>query len=399
MAPRWFCNLAGSELGPLSPSQLKKLAATGRLRKDDFVRKGTDGEWVRAGRVKGLFKIQDGQANSEEPASEPASESATLPVVDTSKAEKPATAAAPRPIPMRPNQGRGDSVSGSPTIAQWRLEKDRAARRRTMYLLAGFVAIVSVGVFVVLYRPTSTSQRNVSRSAEGASPQAADSGLDLDLDLDLASEMPEDDAAASMNGVDDAAKEVREQDRDAAENDPFAGAIDASTREAVALGAVRALVESVLLGPPRLERAPGRFARPSNSYLVVRLGLRSSDDAKRVEYNGWSNFQSVSLSDELGNKYPQKRFRGASVVGQVDRAGLYSDKPLTDVLVFERPVPRARRLRLELPGIAIGEGRFCGIFDSGRDDRGIDHRFRFAAGAASGGRQSRRDPRNSRQAV
>jgi hypothetical protein len=32
----------------------------------------------------------------------------------------------------------------------------------------------------------------------------------------------------------------------------------------------------------------------------------------------------------------------------------YSDKPVTDVLVFERPVPAAKVLFLELPGENVG---------------------------------------------
>lgn len=45
-----------NEFGPLTTSQLKKLAAAGRLSDQDEVRKGRSGEWVLAGTVAGVFE-------------------------------------------------------------------------------------------------------------------------------------------------------------------------------------------------------------------------------------------------------------------------------------------------------------------------------------------------------
>jgi hypothetical protein len=45
----------GAEFGPLSASQIKQIANVGHIRPDTLVRKGTDGKWVNAERVKGHF--------------------------------------------------------------------------------------------------------------------------------------------------------------------------------------------------------------------------------------------------------------------------------------------------------------------------------------------------------
>ncbi len=55
MATQWYCQLMGTELGPFTSQQLLDMARSHRLMPDDAVRKGADGAWVAAHRVKGLF--------------------------------------------------------------------------------------------------------------------------------------------------------------------------------------------------------------------------------------------------------------------------------------------------------------------------------------------------------
>ena len=50
----FFCKIGDTELGPFSPDQLKEMAASGDLGPKDFVRRGTDQEWVLARRMKAL---------------------------------------------------------------------------------------------------------------------------------------------------------------------------------------------------------------------------------------------------------------------------------------------------------------------------------------------------------
>jgi hypothetical protein len=55
MATQWYYKVMGEEFGPVSPSQLKQLALARQVLQDTLVRKGTEGDWVLAERVKGLF--------------------------------------------------------------------------------------------------------------------------------------------------------------------------------------------------------------------------------------------------------------------------------------------------------------------------------------------------------
>lgn len=56
MANQWYCRLMGTELGPFTSKQLLEMARSHQITPDDSVRKGPDGSWVGAHRVKGLFE-------------------------------------------------------------------------------------------------------------------------------------------------------------------------------------------------------------------------------------------------------------------------------------------------------------------------------------------------------
>lgn len=55
MATQWFCRIMGDESGPMTSSQLVDFARDGRLSRNDTVRQGPNGTWVRAETVGGLF--------------------------------------------------------------------------------------------------------------------------------------------------------------------------------------------------------------------------------------------------------------------------------------------------------------------------------------------------------
>ncbi len=54
----WFVSKSGKTHGPFSASQLKQLAAETKIGPETEVRLGTDGTWVTAKTVKGLFAAQ-----------------------------------------------------------------------------------------------------------------------------------------------------------------------------------------------------------------------------------------------------------------------------------------------------------------------------------------------------
>jgi hypothetical protein len=56
MSAEWFCNIMGDQWGPMSTSELVAVAKRGRLGRNDVVRRGASGTWVRAEVVEGLFE-------------------------------------------------------------------------------------------------------------------------------------------------------------------------------------------------------------------------------------------------------------------------------------------------------------------------------------------------------
>ena len=56
MANQWHYNLYGQQLGPISDSELRKLANDGTLKTEDLIWKEGMAEWRKAGSMKGLFQ-------------------------------------------------------------------------------------------------------------------------------------------------------------------------------------------------------------------------------------------------------------------------------------------------------------------------------------------------------
>lgn len=55
MASEWYYKIMGDVVGPKSTSELRECASNGEIQSDTWVRKGEMGEWVAAGKIKGLF--------------------------------------------------------------------------------------------------------------------------------------------------------------------------------------------------------------------------------------------------------------------------------------------------------------------------------------------------------
>lgn len=55
MSAEWYVIVQGIERGPLAAADLRKLAIAEVLRPGDRVKKGAEGRWVSADKVKGLF--------------------------------------------------------------------------------------------------------------------------------------------------------------------------------------------------------------------------------------------------------------------------------------------------------------------------------------------------------
>jgi hypothetical protein len=71
MAAQWYYQVMGEAVGPMSASELKHAAQTGKVMPESLVKKGADGDWVLAERVKGLFEQPEASTEEEgEPTGE-----------------------------------------------------------------------------------------------------------------------------------------------------------------------------------------------------------------------------------------------------------------------------------------------------------------------------------------
>jgi len=164
MASQWYYQIMGEEFGPVSPSELRQLAQTSTISADTLVRKGTDGDWVRAERVKGLWGPAKRSASSLGPK-EP-----SFPPKTANWTEESQVQSDPTPLPeMRTHKtghGTFDDVpaavgsDGGKTVqaAKWRGKKK-------VFLLGGVGAVaillgaILLGTGVVRLRPRTKVER------------------------------------------------------------------------------------------------------------------------------------------------------------------------------------------------------------------------------------------------
>ena len=58
MPNKWYVQITGEELGPLSDDDLRAMAFKRQLTPDDLVRKDASANWVPAAKVRGLFQLE-----------------------------------------------------------------------------------------------------------------------------------------------------------------------------------------------------------------------------------------------------------------------------------------------------------------------------------------------------
>jgi hypothetical protein len=119
---------------------------------------------------------------------------------------------------------------------------------------------------------------------------------------------------------------------------------------------VTVTIRSAEIGRPRLVLGSGRHARPKKEYLKLVLRLENTSDRKTREYTSWATRAGdVRLADDLQNRYRMKSFRGVRIEGQLKRESIGPKESIEDVLIFDKPVAKARSLRLRLPALAYGD--------------------------------------------
>lgn len=102
-----------------------------------------------------------------------------------------------------------------------------------------------------------------------------------------------------------------------------------------------------------------RELRLEEECAVFLVSMLNHSETKKIDVRSWGNESEMApgvatLSDEFGNQYARRTPpHGRWSAGDPD-GKLMGDTILTDVLVFEKPIPNAKELRMVLDGRNVG---------------------------------------------
>jgi len=215
--------------------------------------------------------------------------------------------------------------------------KKKKRDKNAIYLVAlVLLALALGGVTIAMLQSRSPAPKAKTASkpakmtpAEQPKPDVHIEGLDELAELAGGKEPAKEAVAASATGAAEPPAAVSA--------DPeWADAINGS----VARGTVKVKVIAV-------EKGPVRFRGGSEDCLALRLQFSNSHDTKMCSYS-WSRAQGVSLTDNFDNRYSLKSVKEKS-------GSIYPGSSLEEMLVFQKPVPKAAFLRLQFPAAAFDE--------------------------------------------
>jgi uncharacterized small protein (DUF1192 family) len=108
----------------------------------------------------------------------------------------------------------------------------------------------------------------------------------------------------------------------------------------------------------RITKERGASKDDAMTFLIAVFNL---DEAKKLNYSTWGadafklGGSSASLGDDIGNTYKRIHYGATELpFGRRDNESVYPGKAVTDVLVFEIPVAKAKVLTLTLPLENVG---------------------------------------------
>ena len=182
---QWFYQIMGETFGPVSPSELRQLAQASTISVDTLVRKGADGDWVRAERVKGLW------GPAKEPAPSRRREERSSPIETANRRDKSQVQPGPMPSSeMRTHEtGEGTFDDVQATVGSDRGKTVQAGKwrgKKKVCVLGGIVILVGT-VFVILNAAESFKKTRMDRFSEFADMVSAElpnvSEIDLVVDV------------------------------------------------------------------------------------------------------------------------------------------------------------------------------------------------------------------------
>ncbi|HEY1922245.1 MAG TPA: DUF308 domain-containing protein [Tepidisphaeraceae bacterium] len=135
--------------------------------------------------------------------------------------------------------------------------------------------------------------------------------------------------------------------------------------KAVRQGDVQVKMLSAQVGKVQIKNMfdPDTPSFSQDELLLIKLEIRNLGDTKKIEYRTWAGGEFslgdrdfATVSDNFENTYKRIGFGASSgPIGQIDGSeSVYPSKDITDVIVFEPPIAKAKYLNLELPATNFG---------------------------------------------
>ncbi|MBU4272172.1 MAG: DUF4339 domain-containing protein [Planctomycetes bacterium] len=394
MVAEWYCEIAGREVGPLSPQQLKAMAEKGRILPNDGVRRGAQGEWILAGRINGLLPrsvspppVAAGSSDpiDEQPRNGPQPPPAPPPVVRPKAAEVPDVGSIR--IVADPPQTNRDTVLP-------RVKRQRDQQAKMVGVLLGSILILAAAA-IYMSIGGDGGKHGLGKLADRAVPTAPkdprkrgpkkpvyqspetleklegvisfDEPVEkkrksiaeiLGMEAEKSNDRPEEqDAERPIENRADAP--IKKQTESPAEEpdvkpnnkNPLLDHewIDASTSAAV-VGFISVRIVSAEV-VPSLDGAAGSSPR-----TIITVELRNGG-ARDVDFKGWTRggvARGAKLFDDAGNVYRPKALGRAPLPGRGPPMSIAAGRAAREVLAFESPPDEAEYVLIELPAAAFG---------------------------------------------
>jgi hypothetical protein len=345
MAADCYFQFQGKVVGPVSAAELQRLAAQGAIDGQTLVRRGADGPWIPARRVKGLIPIRPASAAPEmwsqdsgclTPNPSPTrGEGGGVPAPTGATSLSSATG----PITNRTYAGKESTETTS---------KSHLGRNLGVAALVFGIAVVALGWGVVrpAFRQWKSQQEQLRQLQEHLAALKA-------------AEQP---AVPQPRTKPSAAEPAQPQWVDASKG--------SARQKTVEVG-----VASVVVGKVRVDSLLAQQPLSMQTCLQITVRIRNHSKSQKLEYSTWNGVNALAagvnsllggasvaadteaarLTDNFGNHYKLVYFGlGTEVSGQHLAESIYPGKSLTDLLLFEIPVDNFQYLELELPASKIG---------------------------------------------
>jgi hypothetical protein len=324
MAADWFCKIDGNKVGPFTPQQLKTIVAKGQLRPEHLIRRGNEGAWVPAGRVKGLFPEQSATAK---PASKsPAAKSPPAPQRPAADVPEGLTLGGHKKHHVSMNVDKLD-IDAEPVMVSHRKTKGMQGLNKSEQKKLNLILLCVIGggmtvgilIFIIAYATGMLS----------APPPPQQAKKD---------EVKTEPSTVEKKPPETAAKKETDSERDWAKTDSW---IPSGNAELKIYKLTRGL-------PPE----GAKLDKADDEVLAVPLQLKVKSGGKQaLDYSGWdadSVKKNISLHDDSNRKY--------ELLGIVDakEAGKKLEKPIVVQFLFQLPPKDVKFVRLELPAEPYG---------------------------------------------